>query len=92
MFLLYMLVVFFILLTMFVTIVNEAFAAVCDDVSKQSNDYEMVEFMVARFKQWTGLSGVMKKLGKGNPADDELGSREVPDVFMYRVCLGYENV
>jgi len=38
MFLLYMLVVFFILLAMFVTIINESFAAVCDDTSKQSND------------------------------------------------------
>ena len=85
MFLLYMLVVFFILLTMFVTIVNEAFAAVCDDASKQSNDYEMVDFMIARFKRWTGLAGIMKKLGKGNPGDDELDSSKVPSVILYIV-------
>jgi len=77
MFLLYMFVFFFILLAMFVTIVSEAFAAVCDDISKQSNDYEMVEFMIGRFKHWTGLSGLLKKFGKENLGDDELNNEKV---------------
>jgi len=83
MFLLYMLVVFIILLAMFVTIVNEAFAAVCDDTSKQSNEYEMVDFMIARFKQWTGLPSLMSKLGKRNPADDELNNSKVHKILYY---------
>lgn len=66
MFLLYMVVVFFILLAMFVTIITEAFAAVCDDASKQSNEYEMVDFMIDRFKHWTGLSGLLNKFDQGN--------------------------
>jgi len=77
MFLLYMLVVFFVLLSMFITIVTEAFAAVCDDASKQSNDYEMVDFMIDRFKRWTGLSGVVKMLGKGNSVACELDDSKV---------------
>jgi len=75
MFILYMAVFFFILLGMFVTIINEAFAAVSDDNKKQSNDYEMVDFMVGRFKQWTGLSGLKKRLGRENP--DEHNNSEV---------------
>jgi len=71
MFLLYMVVVFFVLLAMFVTIISESFTAVCNDVSKQSNEYEMVDFMVGRFKHWTGLSGLMRKLGQGNSTDCE---------------------
>jgi len=89
-----MLVFFFILLAMFVTIINEAFAAVCDDASKQSNDYEMVDFMIGRFKHWTGLAGVMKKLGKGNSDDD--GSK-VPNAIlniwsMCNVPIHYNNL
>jgi len=81
MFLLYMLVFFFVLLAMFVTIINEAFAAVCDDISKQSNEYEMVDFMIARFKHWTGMSGLMRKLGQGN-GDDELNASKVHKITL----------
>ena len=88
MFLLYMVVIFFIVLSMFVTIINEAFAAVCDDTSKQSNEYEMVDFMMSRFKQWTGLSGLARKLGKGNPGDDKLSNSKVPNVMLcYVTCI-----
>jgi len=78
-----MVVVFFMLLTMFVTIINEAFAAVCDDVSKQSNEYEMIDFMITRFKHWTGLSGVMRKLGKESSDDDEFRNSKVST---YKIC------
>lgn len=77
MFLLYMVVVFFMVLSMFVTIISEAFAAVCDDASKQSNEYEMIDFMIARFKRWTGLSSVMRKLGKDGFDEDELHNSKV---------------
>ena len=84
-----MLVVFFILLSMFVTIINEAFAAVCDDTSKQSNEYEMVDFMIARFKHWTGLSHLMQKLGKGDSGDDDLSSSKVLSniIVSYALCI-----
>jgi len=76
------------LLTMFVTIINEAFAAVCDDTSKQSNEYEMVDFMIARFKRWTGLSGVMRKLGKeSSDDDDELHNSKVTIVWDVLVIM-----
>jgi len=80
-----MVVVFFMLLSMFITIINEAFAAVCDDVSKQSNEYEMVDFMISRFKHWTGLSGVMRKLGKES-SDDKLHDSEVSN------SMGHANL
>jgi len=54
MFFLYMFIVFFCMLTMFLTIINEAFAAVSDDIAKQSNDYEMVQFIIKEFKRWIG--------------------------------------
>jgi hypothetical protein len=62
MFFLYMFVVFFCLLTMFVAIINEAFAAVCDDMSKQSNDYEIIDFILDRFKQWTGIASLQRRM------------------------------
>ncbi|XP_036357895.1 polycystin-1-like isoform X2 [Octopus sinensis] len=45
----------FILLNMFLSILNEAFASVKEDLDKQSNEYEIVNFMVGRFKTWTGI-------------------------------------
>jgi len=64
MFFLYMIVVFFILLTMFVTIIIEAFSAVRDDISKQSNEHEMVDFIIMKFKQWTGINQLMAAIKK----------------------------
>lgn len=44
----------FILINMFLSIINESFAEVNSDVSKQSNDYEIVDFMVHRLKENIG--------------------------------------
>lgn len=78
MFFLYMFVVFFCLLTMFVTIINEAFAAVCDDISKQSNEYEMIDFIVDRFKSWTGIATIQRRiLGKKTGPDDSINNTRV---------------
>jgi len=55
-FFIYVITVGYILINMFITILNESFASVRHDVSKQNNDYEMVEFIMTRFKQWTGIS------------------------------------
>jgi polycystin 1L2 len=71
MFFVYMVVVFFIMLTMFVVIVEEAFTAVRDDISKQSNEHEMVEFIMRKFQQWSGISHLVaamrRKKGGGDP-------------------------
>ncbi|XP_070581220.1 polycystin family receptor for egg jelly-like isoform X2 [Ptychodera flava] len=45
----------FILINMFLTILNENFSEVKRNTEKQSNEYEMVDFMMGRFKLWTGL-------------------------------------
>ena len=45
----------FVMLNMFVTIINESFAMVQMDISKQSNDYEIVDFLLLRMEQWTGI-------------------------------------
>ncbi|XP_033743898.1 polycystic kidney disease protein 1-like 2 [Pecten maximus] len=45
----------FILLNVFVTILNESISAVRKDVSKQSNEFEIVSFAWSRFKGWIGI-------------------------------------
>ncbi|XP_069125477.1 polycystin-1-like protein 2 [Argopecten irradians] len=45
----------FILLNVFVTILNESITAVRKDVSKQSNEFEIVNFAWTRFKGWIGI-------------------------------------
>ena len=45
----------FVMLNMFVTIINESFAQVQLDISKQSNDYEIVDFLLVRLEEWTGI-------------------------------------
>lgn len=53
---LYIFFVFFVLLNMFVTILSETFSAVRQDVTQQSNDYEILEFMWSRFWEWVGTT------------------------------------
>ena len=54
MFFLYVCSVTFIMLNMFVSILNESFAAVQENLSLQSNDYEIVDFMIYKFKVLIG--------------------------------------
>ena len=51
------------------TILNEAFTRVRRDVALQSNDYEMVDFVMRRFQQWTGL-GQLFGAKKTSPQDE----------------------
>ena len=46
----------FILINMFLSIINDAFTEVRSDVEKQSNDYEIADFMIHRFKEIMGRS------------------------------------
>lgn len=50
----YTLTMLFALLNIFISIINDAFAEVCSDVEKQSNDYEILDFMVHRLKEVFG--------------------------------------
>jgi polycystin 1L2 len=55
----YVVTVYYILINMFLTILNEAFASVRADISLQSDEYEMVSFILKRFKQWSGLQSIL---------------------------------
>ena len=50
----YTVTMLFVLLNVFLSIINDAFAEVCSDVEKQSNDYEIVDFIVHRLKETFG--------------------------------------
>ena len=50
----YTLTMLFALLNIFISIINDAFAEVYSDVEKQSNDYEILDFMVHRLKEVFG--------------------------------------
>ncbi|XP_064637018.1 polycystin-1-like protein 2 [Lineus longissimus] len=57
-FFLYVGIVYFVLMAIFLTIINDSFAAVKENTTLQSNDYELVSFMVKRFK---GMFGITEK-------------------------------
>ena len=67
----YMMFVVFILLNMFLSILNETFAAVRHDLALQSNEYEIVDFMLKNLRNWVGknpfqfLKGHKDKYSKG---------------------------
>lgn len=46
----------FVLINMFLSIINDAFTEVRSDVEKQSNEYEIVDFMIHRLKENIGKS------------------------------------
>lgn len=47
--------IIFVILNMFLAILNEAFAEVKSDMELQSNEFEMVDFVMRRFMLWTGI-------------------------------------
>ena len=54
-FFLYVVSITFVMMNMFLSILNEAFTSVRSDESKQSNDYEMVDFIIDRLKTMIGM-------------------------------------
>ncbi|GAB1597495.1 polycystic kidney disease protein 1-like 2 [Argonauta hians] len=54
-FFLFNITISYVLVNMFISILNEAFASVKEDIKKQNNEHEIVNFMVGRFKLWTGI-------------------------------------
>lgn len=65
----YVLTITFIIVNMFLSILNETFGAVRVDNTKQCNDYEIVEFMMNRFKMWTGFGTPNNR--SWNPNDNQ---------------------
>ncbi|XP_070581325.1 polycystin-1-like protein 2 [Ptychodera flava] len=53
----FILCLYWILMNMFLTILNQSIHAVKNDISRQSNEYEIVEFIWRRFVQFIGVSG-----------------------------------
>ncbi|XP_050394123.2 polycystic kidney disease protein 1-like 2 isoform X2 [Patella vulgata] len=73
----YVLFIVFILLNMFVTIMNDSFAVVRSKLSEQANQYELVSFITTRFKTWLIMDvarffkNVRKKYSSGSYATDD---------------------
>nr|XP_047143271.1 uncharacterized protein LOC100199090 isoform X3 [Hydra vulgaris] len=53
--------VIWIVMNIFITILNDAFAEVCVDLRSQSNDYEIVDFILDYFKELLGWSPLRKR-------------------------------
>ncbi|KAJ8037623.1 Polycystic kidney disease protein 1-like 2 [Holothuria leucospilota] len=85
-FFLFMGTITFILINMFLTIINEAFSNVKRDISKQSNDYEVVEFMVYRMKSFFGISSKSNVVSEKD-VSEEVKKKEVDpmDAFPEKV-------
>ena len=60
----FMVVVSMVLVNMFLSIVIDSFHKVKHDTDKQSNEYEIVDFIIERFKLWTGIGHVRKPTKK----------------------------
>ena len=65
-----------ILLNFFITVILEGFTAVRSDEQNQSNEYEIVEFMVKRMKMVMGV-GQPKKINKKGIVNDPSKSQFV---------------
>lgn len=59
-FFLYIIMVNWILLNMFLSIINDSFEVVSDGLQEQSNDYEIVDFIMDQFKTWIGVGKTRK--------------------------------
>ena len=51
----------FVMINVFLTIIIGAFQTIKGDIAKQSNDYEIVDFILNRFKSWTGTGSKKKE-------------------------------
>lgn len=51
----FMFMMSFVLINMFLSIVVDSFRVVKHDNDKQSNEYEIVDFIIERFKLWSGI-------------------------------------
>ncbi|XP_038068022.1 uncharacterized protein LOC119737627 [Patiria miniata] len=51
----------FVMINVFLTIIIGAFKTVKGDIANQSNEYEMIDFILSRFKSFTGIGGKKRK-------------------------------
>ena len=71
----------FILINMFLSIINDAFTEVRSDVEKQSNEYEIVDFMIHRLKENIGktMGHAIHPVYKEPKSDLELNFDKIAD-------------
>ena len=78
----------FYLLNMFMAIINDSFADVKSSNDKQKNEYEMVEFILARFKENLGLNrnrvGTNKSLFKSQASEFPSSPPFMPSDYKHR--------
>ena len=78
----------FYLLNMFMAIINDSFADVKSSNDKQKNEYEMVEFILARFKENLGLNrnrvGTSKSLFKSQASGFPSSPPFMPSDYKHR--------
>ena len=77
----YMVFIFFILVNVFVSIVNDSFAEVVSDVAKQTNEHEVVDYIVYCVKEQIGtyVSPPFKPLYKPSLTDFERAVADIED-------------
>jgi len=70
----------FILLNMLLSIVIESFTAVKNELAEKKNDHEIIEFILNRFKSWTGLNKNGEKTDDPESIVDDSDGEEVGDL------------
>lgn len=61
----FMFMMTFVLINMFLSIVVDSFLVVKHDNDKQSNEYEIVDFIIERFKLWSGIGKTRRPHSRG---------------------------
>ena len=60
----FMFLISMVLVNMFLSIIIDSFIVVKHDNDKQSNEYEIVDFIIERFKMWTGIGVTRRARGR----------------------------
>lgn len=76
-----------ILLNFFITVILEGFAAVRNDEQHQSNEYEIVDFMIKRAKMVMGIGQPKKKTNKKIVTSDPSKSKFVYVESKYKFSI-----
>lgn len=71
----FMFMMSFVLINMFLSIVVDSFRVVKHDNDKQSNEYEIVDFIIERFKLWSGIGKTRRPHSRGRVLWDTAANR-----------------
>lgn len=71
----FMFMMSFVLINMFLSIVVDSFIVVKHDNDKQSNEYEIVDFIIERFKLWSGIGKTRRPQSRGKVLWETAASR-----------------